>query len=130
MLWGIAGFVSVHFAPAIGLPPEVPGVAAADLVDRQIWGSATVIATAAAIWLIAFGRGWTAWGAAVVLLLAPHLVGAPQPAAFAGPVPPELGALFAGRALGTGLAAWVALGAFAGYFWQRETAGVSVPQTA
>ena len=33
-----------------------------------------------------------------------------------------LGALFAARALGIGLAAWVLLGSFAGYFWQREGA--------
>jgi hypothetical protein len=35
-------------------------------------------------------------------------------------VPTEIGALFAARALGVGLAAWVLLGCFAGYFWQSE----------
>jgi len=130
ILWGLAGFVSLHFAPAFGLPPEVPGVAAAELLDRQIWWLATVVATAVALWLIAFGTNWVAWGAAVVLLLAPHLVGAPHPDAFTGPVPPEIGALFAGRALGVGLAAWVMLGAFAGHFWQREAAASAMPQTA
>jgi predicted cobalt transporter CbtA len=60
------------------------------------------------------------WGIAVILLLAPHIIGAPEPDSFAGPVPPEIAALFAARALGVGLASWVLLGAFAGYFWQRE----------
>ena len=130
ILWGLAGFASAHFAPAFGLPPEVPGVAAADLVARQLWWGATVVATAAALWLIAFGSGWMAWGAAIGLLLAPQLVGAPHPDSFTGPVPPEIGALFAARALGVGLAAWVARGAFAGYFWQREAAGAALPRTA
>ena len=29
MLWGLAGFVSFSLAPALGLPPELPGVHAA-----------------------------------------------------------------------------------------------------
>jgi len=37
-------------------------------------------------------------------------------------VPTEIGALFAARALGIGLVAWVLLGSFAGFFWQREGA--------
>lgn len=120
IIWGAAGFVTFHFAPAISLPPELPGVAAADLVGRQAWWLGTVLATAVAMMLIAFGRNWAAWGGAIVLLLAPHVIGAPQPETFAGPVPPELGAEFAARALGVGMAAWVLLGLFAGYFWQRE----------
>jgi hypothetical protein len=39
---------------------------------------------------------------------------------FHGTVPPELGGMFAGRALGVGMATWVLLGLFAAYFWQRE----------
>jgi cobalt transporter subunit CbtA len=120
LLWGLAGFVAFHFAPGLTLAPEVPGVAAADVADRQIWWSATVAAAALAMWLIGFGRNWMAWGGAIVLLLAPHLIGAPEPASFAGPVPTELGALFAARAFGVGFAGWVLLGCFAGYFWQRE----------
>ena len=122
LIWGVAGFVSFHFAPAFSLAPEVPGVAAADLTARQIWWFATAAASALGLWLIAFGRSWAAWGAAVVLLLAPHAIGAPEPDSFAGTVPTELGALYAARALGLGLVAWVLLGAFAGYFWQREGA--------
>ena len=124
LLWGIAGFVAFHLAPGFSLAPEVPGVAAADVTARQIWWFATAGAAALALWLIAFGAGWTAWGAAVVLLLAPHLVGAPEPEVFTGPVPTEIGALFAARAFGVGLAAWVLLGSFAGFFWQREGAQV------
>lgn len=120
ILWGLAGFIAVHLAPGFTLPPEVPGVAAADVYSRQLWWFPTVSAAAVAMWLIAFGKGWAMWGLAIVLLLAPHIIGAPEPDAFTGPVPTELGALFAARALGVGLAAWVLTGLLAGYFWQRE----------
>lgn len=130
LLWGIAGFLTVHFLPAAGLPPELPGASAADLTARQVWWFATALCSGAGIWLIAFGKGWTAWGAAVVLLLAPHIVGAPHPDTFEGPVPPELGGLFAARALAVGFAAWTLLGLFAGWLWQRETAAQNRPQTA
>ena len=120
ILWGIAGFVAFHLAPGFTLAPEVPGVAAADVTARQIWWFATVAAAVVALWLIAFGRSPVMILIAAVLLAAPHLIGAPEPDTFAGPVPTEIGALFAARALGVGLAAWVMLGAFAAYFWQRE----------
>lgn len=122
ILWGVAGFVAFHFAPGFSLAPEVPGVAAADVTARQIWWFATVGTAAAGLWLIAFGGNWMAWAGAAVLLLAPHLIGAPEPEVLTGPVPTEIGALFAARAFGVGLAAWVLLGSFAGYFWQREGA--------
>ncbi|WP_120503143.1 CbtA family protein [Sulfitobacter mediterraneus] len=120
ILWGIAGFVAFHLAPGFTLAPEVPGVAAADVTARQIWWFATVAAAVVALWLIAFGRSPIMILIAAVLLAAPHLIGAPEPDTFAGPVPTEIGALFASRAFGVGLAAWVMLGAFAAYFWQRE----------
>jgi len=121
ILWGIAGFAVVQLAPGFTLAPEVPGVAAADVYERQIWWFLTVAAAAIAVWFIAFGKSWKSWGASVVLLLVPHLLGAPQPDVFTGPVPTEIGALFASRAFGIGFAAWVLLGLFAGYFWNRES---------
>ncbi len=120
LLWGTAGFVAVQFAPAVGLPPELPGSAAADMGLRQVWWFGTVGATAAGIALIAFGKGWTARGIAAALILAPHVIGAPHPETFAGPVPPELAGMFAGRALGVGLVAWALLGLLAAWFWIRE----------
>lgn len=120
ILWGLGGFVVFQFAPGFSLAPEVPGVAAGDLAGRQVWWFATVAATAVGLWLIAFGRSWLAWGFAILLLLAPHIVGAPEPEVFAGPAPPEIGATFAARAFGVGMAAWVILGCLAGYFWSRN----------
>ena len=120
IIWGIAGWIAVHLAPAFGLPPELPGSAAADVGLRQVWWFGVVAASATALWLIAFGRGRAMWGAGVILLFAPHVIGAPHPGEFTGPVPPELAGEFAARALGVGLAVWAALGALAGYFWSRE----------
>jgi cobalt transporter subunit CbtA len=120
MLWGLAGFITVHFAPAISLPPEVPGSAAAEVAVRQVWWFSTVAMTGIAMALIAFGQSWKAWAVAIVLLLLPHVIGAPHPDMFTGTTPPELASLFAVRALGVGLSAWVLLGLFAAYFWQRE----------
>jgi len=111
ILWGVAGFVAFHLAPGFTLAPEVPGVAAADVGARQVWWFATVGAAAVALWLLAFGVSWMAWG-----------VAAPEPEVFTGPVPTEIAALFAARAFGVGLAAWVLLGSFAGFFWQAEGA--------
>jgi cobalt transporter subunit CbtA len=55
-LWGLAAFACFSLAPALGLPPEPPGVAVADLHQRQIWWAGTVIATAVGVWLIAGQR--------------------------------------------------------------------------
>ena len=123
MLWGLAGFIALHFAPAVGLPPELPGMSAADLTDRQIWWVSTVVATGIGLWLVAFGKSPVAWGAAVLLLMAPHLIGAPYPEQLSGPVPPELGALFAGRTLGVGMAAWVVLGLALTTVWTWDRSG-------
>ena len=35
--WGIAGFAAFGFIPAIGLPPELPGMVAAEIAPRQLW---------------------------------------------------------------------------------------------
>lgn len=122
LLWGLAGFVALHFAPGFSLAPEVPGVAAADVGARQIWWAATVASAGGAMWLIAFGGNLVAYVVAALLLMAPHVIGAPEPETFAGPVPTEIGALFAARALGIGMAAWALLGVFCAYFWQTEAA--------
>ena len=120
IVWGIAGFIAVHLAPALSLPPEVPGVAAADVEARQVWWYGTVAATSIGIWLISFSKQSAAMIGGAVLLLIPHLIGAPEPDVFTGPVPTEIGALFAGRALGIGLASWALLGYFSALFFGQE----------
>lgn len=122
ILWGIAGFVCLHLAPALGLAPQLPGTAGAALTDRQLWWGATVICTAGGLALLRFGHGLLWALLAVVLLALPHLIGAPEPEGFSGVAPPEVAAAFATRSLAVGLAAWSLLGWMAARLWDREPA--------
>jgi len=120
LLWGLAGFVAFQMAPAIGLAPELPGTIAAELGARQLWWWGTAAATAAAFALLAYGpKPWAAV-AALGLIAAPHIIGAPQPPAFFGVAPPEVSAIFAARVLATGMAVWAAMGWIAGRLWSRS----------
>jgi cobalt transporter subunit CbtA len=47
--WGACGWLALHFLPAVGLPPELPGFPAAELQARQIWWVATVVMSAAGL---------------------------------------------------------------------------------
>ncbi|RUS63307.1 cobalt transporter [Pseudorhodobacter sp. E13] len=120
LLWGIAGFFSFQLAPAIGLAPELPGTIAADLTARQIWWWGTVLATGTGLALLAYGKDYIATVAAVVLLAAPHVIGAPLPDAYWGSAPPEVGAIFSARVLGTALVVWAVLGWLAGQLWAKD----------
>lgn len=119
--WGLAGFAAFQMAPALGLPPELPGTIAAELGQRQLWWAGTVLATAAGIAVMAFGRSLLVGSAGAVLLVIPHLIGAPHPEQFWGLAPPELGAEFAARALGVGMVAWIALGWLAARVWTSSS---------
>jgi len=78
LFWGGAVYLSLFVAPALGLPPEIPGMEAAYLEGRQSWWIYTVVITAISLWLIAFQPYWHK-GIGVILLITPHLIGAPQP---------------------------------------------------
>ena len=120
LLWGIGGFVAVHMAPALGLPPELPGTPAPELELRQFWWLTTVIATALALGLFAFGQGALHIVIGLAMLIAPHLIGAPHLDGYAGLAPPELAGEYVARSLAVSMAIWVVLGLAAGYFWNRD----------
>lgn len=119
VMWGVAGFAAVNLAPALGLPPEVPGAMAAELGARQGWWLLCVGTTAAGLWILVFRAGayWIVAGIAVIAL--PHLIGAPQPVRMGGPVPPELAGHFVAASLVTAAVFWCALGWLSGTFWRR-----------
>lgn len=119
LLWGLAGFATFALAPAFGLPPELPGSVAAELVARQIWWVAATAATAAALALVVFVRAPWAVLIGVTLLIAPHLVGAPQPPEGSGVVPPELAATFAARSIVVNAMFWALLGLATGALYKR-----------
>lgn len=117
--WGMAGFATFMLAPAIGLPPEIPGASAAALEDRQLWWLATVVATGLGLALMLRTKSveWITAGA--VLIALPHLIGAPQPAEHGGLAPDSLAREFAVAALVSGFLFWLVLGAMSGYFYER-----------
>ncbi|MEQ1950656.1 CbtA family protein [Mesorhizobium yinganensis] len=114
VLWGFAGFAVFTLAPGLGLPPELPAMPAADLGERQVWWVATVAATAAGLALIAF-RGTVVLSIlGVALIVAPHIVGAPQPESHESPIPADLHHQFVVASTVTNLIFWVLLGGLVG----------------
>jgi cobalt transporter subunit CbtA len=76
-LWGLAGFATLFLAPAIGLPPEIPGAVSAALEHRQLWWALAVFSVAIGLGIFAFaGVRFKALG--VLFLMIPYIVGAPQ----------------------------------------------------
>ena len=123
VLWGLAGFAVFSLAPGLGLPPEVPGSMAAELGARQQWWIMAAVATALGLWLMVFGKGipWVILG--IIILTAPHIVGAPHPEEIGANFPPEIAGHFAAASLVTAAVFWAVLGWFSGTFYRR--AGVS-----
>jgi cobalt transporter subunit CbtA len=118
-VWGIVSFAAVYVSPALGLAPELPGMQAADLHARQAWWLSTAVAGAVGFALIFLTESlWLRFGGAI-LVVAPHVVGAPAHEFHAGPVPAELAAQFAVASLTVTGLYWVVLGACAGYAYER-----------
>jgi cobalt transporter subunit CbtA len=119
LVWGAAGFAAVGLAPAMGLAPELPGAAVTDLTMRQLWWMGTAISTASALWLILRRRSHATLALAVLLLLAPHVIGAPHAEKPMSTVPAELASEFTARSLVLQSVLWLLLSATAGYLWLR-----------
>lgn len=124
MVWGLCGFLAVTLAPAVGLPPVLPGMAGDDLVARQIWWAGTIAATAAGIFLIATRAEAWAIALAVVLVGLPHLIGAPPAAHGESAVPPGLAAGFAANAIAANAIFWLLIGQFLGLALNRTAKDV------
>jgi cobalt transporter subunit CbtA len=121
-LWGLVAFGCVSLAPALGLPPQPPGVAVADLHQRQLWWAGTVIATAIGVWLIAGRRRtWFLGSCGVVCLLLPHMIGAPV-ATGENRVPAELIRRFSIASVATSGIFWLLVGTLGGLIYSRNQA--------
>ncbi|MCA3560284.1 MAG: CbtA family protein [Aestuariivirga sp.] len=114
ILWGLCGFLAVTLAPAAGLPPELPGMTAADLFARQVWWVGTIAATAAGIYLFATQTRAAALVLAAVLILAPHVIGAPVPPQGENLIPAELIARFVSNSIAANAVFWCIIGVFLG----------------
>lgn len=119
--WGLAGFAVFTLAPNLGLPPEVPGTESAPLLDRQMWWLATVILTAGGLALLFLSKQVKPiyYLIAVVMIVAPHAIGAPQPAEFHSAAPESLAHRFIVAVTMTSFLFWVAMGTLTGLFYKR-----------
>jgi cobalt transporter subunit CbtA len=101
------------------LPPQLPENEAAPLLDRQVWWLGTAVATGCALALIAFTTRarWTILAALLVVL--PHLYGAPEPSEHIAAAPAALSHHFIVAATVANFLFWLILGASTGYFHER-----------
>jgi len=121
LFWGLAGFATFTIAPSLGLPPQLPGSEAAPLIERQLWWLGTAIATAGALALMAFTTQ-ARWAiVAAILIVLPHLYGAPEPADQIAAAPAALAHRFIVAATVVNFLFWLILGASTGYFQGRLT---------
>ncbi len=120
LLWGLAGYATFVLAPTLGLPPELPGTAAAELTLRQTWWIGTAASTAVGIALIVFGRSWLLKVLGVAILAVPHLIGAPQPQVHSMLAPEALEAQFKIASQLTNVAFWLALGLISAWLFRRN----------
>ncbi|BAL26444.1 CbtA family protein [Azoarcus sp. KH32C] len=121
LLWGAAGWLCVFAAPSLGLPPEIPGTAAAALEARQTWWLLAVACSATGLGLLAFVPSRMRW-LGLALLALPYAIGAPHIdgafAAYSDEVARQMEALTGQFAIATAISSaieWLALGGLAGW---------------
>jgi cobalt transporter subunit CbtA len=119
LLWGTAGYLVFFLAPALGLPPEVPGTASAALGARQAWWLFTVISTAGGLWAICFAGPWPGKVLGLALLAVPHLLGAPAPMVATEAAPAGLIQAFRIATAWTNAVFWWVMGGLLGWFLRR-----------
>ena len=119
LIWGLCGFAAFSLSPALGLAPELPGMLAADLQDRQVWWVGTAVATAGglALMFLAERRALKIVGA--VLIVLPHAIGAPAHELRPDGVPAELASTFAVATVAIGGLFWLLLGGLTGHLYRR-----------
>ena len=117
--WGACAFAATGLATALGLAPQLPGAAETDLLGRQLWWIATACFTGAGLFALLRLDAVIAKLAGLALIAAPHLVGAPQPAAPESTVPAELAARFAASSLAVQALSWILAGVLVGMLWRH-----------
>lgn len=118
-IWGLIGFLIFSLVPGAGLSPELPGMVAADLYSRQAWWFFAV--TAAVIGVICFVQIKSISGKAIglLILLLPHLIGAPLAPHEVSNVPAILAAEFVALSYASMAIFWVTCGSLLGLFMDR-----------
>ena len=76
-MWGLGLLASFFVAPALlGIHPEIPGTVAPSLEHRQAWWIFCAVFTCVGLLVLYYGKGFYK-SIGLVLLVAPHMVGAP-----------------------------------------------------
>nr|WP_314261913.1 CbtA family protein [uncultured Devosia sp.] len=119
LLWGLGGFAAFSLAPALGLPPGMPGMPTADTFARQVWWFTAAIGTGAGLVLVAKFRASWALALAVALILLPQLIAAPVAPDDPTGVPPRLTAEFVSAVLYNSAIFWAVLGLAFGWAADR-----------
>jgi cobalt transporter subunit CbtA len=124
-LYGVAGFLVFFGAPSLGLPPELPGTAAAELSIRQEWWAMTAVATAVGLFLVFSQSRWSLRILGIAMVIAPHFVPAPQPAIESSLAPAELQSQFRIATTVCNAVFWLALGVASGVAYRKLVASGS-----
>lgn len=119
LLWGLAGYAVFFVAPSLGLHPELPGTEAANLQWRQVWWVATVICTASGLAFIFFNQRHMLSALGIILIVVPHLIGAPQPDIHSALAPDSLIQAFIIATIISNAVFWLSLGGLYGFFSQK-----------
>jgi cobalt transporter subunit CbtA len=117
--WGMCGFLAFSLAPAAGLPPELPGMPAAELNARIMWWMLTVACTAVALWLALVQRAPWAIAVGLVFAVLPHVVGAPQAQDHESAISASLSTRFIASSLAVNGFMWAMIGIFLGFALDR-----------
>ncbi len=111
LLWGIGGYATFFFAPALGLPPELPGTTLTALAPRQLWWLFVVMFTGIGLLLLILGSAGWLKAVGATLLPIPHLVGVPRPESYSGAAPEALASVFFVHTAIVNVIFWLLLGA-------------------
>jgi len=119
LAWGLAGFAAFFAAPALGLPPSLPGADLPGLSARQTWWIGTALATALGLLPMLLARRLPWWLAGVALIALPHLIGPPVAAGSASAIPAPLQRSFVVCQTVQAIVFWLVLGAVSGWLCSR-----------
>jgi cobalt transporter subunit CbtA len=118
--WGVAAFAAFVLAPGLGLPPDIPGIYAAQLGERQLWWASIVMLTALAMVLLSRKQAHPlTYVIAMALIVFPHALGAPQAPADLSAAARSLVHRFIVATTISGLLFWTVAGTLTGLFYRR-----------
>jgi len=118
--WGFVAFAIFTLIPASGLPPELPAMDAAPLPFRQTWWWAAVAAGAAGVALIALRGGVLFSIIGIAIIIAPHIIGAPQPESHDTAIPAYLVQSYVANSILSMAVTWVVVGVALGFTMKSQ----------